>query len=174
HRRQPRPQILRHLRRPFPPQPGVLYHVLGVGERPRQAIADGEQMRTQLLELVDALCGGHGSQRSQPGGREFRCVCTDAQRDRSLPPMGEGGTAPPGVEGKGLRGGSLGLVSSIVVGMASTAPAYSLAAALGLIVATNHVSVGVKAPAIVLVAFVPMYLIAVAYQELNKTEPDCG
>ncbi len=33
---------------------------------------------------------------------------------------------------------------------------------------------GVKAPAIVLLAFVPMYLIAVAYQELNKAEPDCG
>jgi amino acid transporter len=33
---------------------------------------------------------------------------------------------------------------------------------------------GVKAPAIVLIAFIPMYLIAVAYQELNKAEPDCG
>ena len=25
-----------------------------------------------------------------------------------------------------------------------------------------------------LLAFIPMYLIAVAYQELNKAEPDCG
>jgi amino acid transporter len=58
--------------------------------------------------------------------------------------------------------------------MASTAPAYSLAATLGLIVATNNTSVGVKAPAIVLISFIPMYLIAVAYQELNKAEPDCG
>jgi amino acid transporter len=78
------------------------------------------------------------------------------------------------VESKGLKGGALGLVSSIVVGMASTAPAYSLAATLGLIVAINHTSVGVKAPAIVLISFIPMYLIAVAYQELNKAEPDCG
>ena len=31
-----------------------------------------------------------------------------------------------------------------------------------------------KAPAIVLISFIPMYLIAVAYQELNKAEPDCG
>ena len=29
------------------------------------------------------------------------------------------------VDSKGLKGGALGLVSSIVVGMASTAPAYS-------------------------------------------------
>jgi hypothetical protein len=33
---------------------------------------------------------------------------------------------------------------------------------------------GVKAPGIILLAFIPMYLIAVAYQELNKAEPDCG
>ena len=32
---------------------------------------------------------------------------------------------------KGLKGGALGLVSSTVVGVASTAPAYSLAATLG-------------------------------------------
>jgi amino acid transporter len=75
------------------------------------------------------------------------------------------------VDSKGLRGGSLGLLSSVVVGMASTAPAYSLAAVLGLIVASGA---GVKAASIVLLAFVPIYLIAVAYQELNKAEPDCG
>jgi amino acid transporter len=84
----------------------------------------------------------------------------------------------PGVESKGLKGGALGLVSSIVVGMASTAPAYSLAASLGLIVAGSAAGgallAGVKAPAIILLAFIPMYMIAVAYQELNKAEPDCG
>jgi hypothetical protein len=32
----------------------------------------------------------------------------------------------------------------------------------------------VKTPANVLISFIPMYLIAVAYQELNKAEPDCG
>jgi amino acid transporter len=79
-------------------------------------------------------------------------------------------------ESKGLKPGALGLVSSVVVGVASTAPAYSLAAALGFIVisgAGSHV-VGVQAPGVILLAFVPMYLIAVAYQELNKAEPDCG
>lgn len=71
---------------------------------------------------------------------------------------------------KGLKGGAIGLVSSVVIGMASTAPAYSLAASLGLIVVVS----GPKAPAIMLLAFVPMYLIAVAYRELNQAEPDCG
>ncbi|NUU05901.1 APC family permease [Leifsonia sp. C5G2] len=77
-------------------------------------------------------------------------------------------------EGKGLKGGALGLLSSVVVGVASTAPAYSLAASLGFIVVGGTLAAGVKAPGIVLLAFVPMYLIAVAYQELNKAEPDCG
>jgi amino acid transporter len=79
------------------------------------------------------------------------------------------------VGSKGLKGGALGLASSIVVGMASTAPAYSLAASLGLIVASGGALLaGVKAPAIILLAFIPMWMIAVAYQELNKAEPDCG
>jgi amino acid transporter len=71
---------------------------------------------------------------------------------------------------KGLKGGALGLVSSVVIGLASTAPAYSLAASLGLIV----VIAGEKSPSIMLIAFIPMYLIAVAYRELNEAEPDCG
>ncbi|MEP6481378.1 MAG: APC family permease [Rhodoglobus sp.] len=79
------------------------------------------------------------------------------------------------VDGKGLKGGALGLLSSVVVGVASTAPAYSLAASLGFIVASGGALLaGVKAPGIILLAFIPMYLIAVAYQELNKAEPDCG
>jgi amino acid transporter len=77
---------------------------------------------------------------------------------------------------KGLKKGAIGLVSSVVVGVASTAPAYSLAAALGFIVISGVGSkvVGVHAPGVVLLAFVPMYFIAVAYQQLNKAEPDCG
>ena len=44
--------------------------------------------------------------------------------------------------GKGLKTGAIGLVSSIVIGVASTAPAYSLAATLGLVV----VYCGLQAP----------------------------
>ena len=71
---------------------------------------------------------------------------------------------------KGLKPGAIGLTASIVIGIASTAPAYSLAATLGFVV----IAVGVKAPAIMLLAFLPMVAIAVAYAELNRREPDCG
>ncbi|MEO9237010.1 MAG: APC family permease, partial [Jatrophihabitantaceae bacterium] len=72
--------------------------------------------------------------------------------------------------GKGLKTGALGLVSSVVIGVASTAPAYSLAATLGAIV----VLIGLQAPAVVLLAFVPILFVSVGYQQLNKAEPDCG
>jgi amino acid transporter len=79
-------------------------------------------------------------------------------------------------ESKGLKAGAMGLVGSIVVGIASTAPAYSLAASLGYVVIVQNGDgiVGVKAPLIMVLAFIPMYFIAVAYSELNKAEPDCG
>lgn len=83
-------------------------------------------------------------------------------------------TTTQSVDTKGLKGGSLGLLSSVVVGIASTAPAYSLAASLGFIVVGGATIAGVRAPGIILLAFIPMYLIAVAYQELNKAEADCG
>jgi amino acid transporter len=72
--------------------------------------------------------------------------------------------------GKGLKTGAIGLASSIVIGVASTAPAYSLAATLGLIVAL----VGLQSPAIVILAFVPILFVSIGYQQLNKREPDCG
>jgi len=72
--------------------------------------------------------------------------------------------------GKGLKSGALGLVSSVVIGVASTAPAYSLAATLGFIVAL----VGLQSPAIILLAFVPILFVSIGYQQLNKAEPDCG
>lgn len=71
---------------------------------------------------------------------------------------------------KGLKLGALGLGSAIVIGVASTAPGYSLAAGLGGIVG----EVGQQAPAIILLAFVPMFFIASAYKYMNKVDPDCG
>src|SRR5438067_1736483 len=71
---------------------------------------------------------------------------------------------------KGLKSGALGLVASVVIGVASTAPAYSLAATLGFIVA----GVGLQSPVIVILAFVPMLFTAIGYAELNKADPDCG
>jgi amino acid transporter len=81
--------------------------------------------------------------------------------------------APPAagtVADKGLRRGAIGFVSSVVIGVASTAPGYSLAATLGLVVA----AVGFQAPAVLWVAFIPMLCIAGAYLYMNRTDPDCG
>src|SRR6516164_10715370 len=72
---------------------------------------------------------------------------------------------------KGLKGGALGLISSVVVGVASTAPAYSLAATLGFVVIAIN---GLGAPIITILAFVPMLLISFAYKEMNYADPDCG
>jgi len=71
---------------------------------------------------------------------------------------------------KGLRSGALGFLSSLVIAVSSTAPAYSLAATLGLVVAIS----GVRTPGMLVFAFLPMLCIAVAFRELNKVEPDCG
>ena len=77
----------------------------------------------------------------------------------------------PGQAGeKGLRSGALGMLSGIVIGVASTAPGYSLAASLGLVVA----AVGLQSPAIMFLAFLPMLFIAAAYYYLNRADPDCG
>src|SRR5512144_1798931 len=84
-------------------------------------------------------------------------------------------TAPAteaGVGVKGLKKDALGFVSSCVIGVASTAPGYSLAASLGLVVAVQ--GIGLQAPAIMLLAFVPMLLIASAYYYMNRADPDCG
>ncbi len=72
---------------------------------------------------------------------------------------------------KGLKSGAIGFVSSVVIGVASTAPGYSLAASLGFVVAAG---VGLQAPAIFWVAFLPMLCIAFAYYYLNRSDPDCG
>jgi amino acid transporter len=82
--------------------------------------------------------------------------------------------APPGVAEvqteKGLKTGALGLVSATVMGVASTAPAYSLAATLGFMVAV----VGLGSPIVAVLAFVPIFLTSIGYSELNKADPDCG
>jgi amino acid transporter len=78
--------------------------------------------------------------------------------------------AAPVIESKGLKTGALGLVSVIVIGVASTAPGYSLAASLGFV----SDEVGLQAPAIMWLAFVPMAFIAAAYYYLNRADPDCG
>jgi amino acid transporter len=73
-------------------------------------------------------------------------------------------------DGKGLAAGTLGLWGSVVIGLASTAPVYSLVATLGFVV----LAVGAQAPIAFVLAFIPMLFIAFAYRELNNAVPDCG
>jgi amino acid transporter len=86
---------------------------------------------------------------------------TDLAEKSAADPIGE----------KGLKGGALGLISSTVVGVASTAPAYSLAATLGFVVIAIK---GLQAPIITVLAFVPMLFISYGYKEMNYADPDCG
>ncbi len=74
------------------------------------------------------------------------------------------------VTDKGLQAGAIGLVGNVVIGLAAVAPAYSLAATLGYVV----LAVGDKAPAMFVLAFIPMLLVAFAYKELAQDTPDCG
>ncbi|MFD0327758.1 amino acid permease [Streptacidiphilus monticola] len=78
--------------------------------------------------------------------------------------------AQAGAGRKGLKAGALGLFSSVTLGLASTAPAYSMASALGVVA----VAVGLRTPMVMVLAFVPMLLIAYAYKELNAIDADCG
>jgi amino acid transporter len=73
---------------------------------------------------------------------------------------------------KGLKRDAIGYLSNLVIGVASTAPAYSLAATLGFIVAVP--GMGLHAPAVLLVSFIPIVLIAFGYKFLNRADPDCG
>ena len=82
--------------------------------------------------------------------------------------MAERTTETPPQEG--LKAGAIGFVDALVIGLASTSPAYSLAAVIGPIV----LLAGVSAPGILLISFVPMVLIASAFYHLNKVDQDCG
>jgi amino acid transporter len=71
-----------------------------------------------------------------------------------------------------LKRGAIGYISNVVIGVASTAPAYSLAATVGFFVLTS--GIGVHSPAVVIVSFIPMLFIAWAYKAMNAVDPDCG
>jgi amino acid transporter len=93
----------------------------------------------------------------------------------AVPTPGPAGTTTPSTPvpssgDKGLKKNAIGFVSSVVIGVASTAPGYSLAATLGFIAA----AVALQSPAILLLAFIPMFLVAAGYYYMNKADPDCG
>ncbi|HEX4247455.1 MAG TPA: APC family permease [Pseudonocardia sp.] len=72
--------------------------------------------------------------------------------------------------GKGLHRGALGMATSLILAVASAAPAYSLAATIAFVVAF----VGFQAPSVVVLAFVPILFVSFGYAALNRRDPDCG
>lgn len=75
-----------------------------------------------------------------------------------------------GISSKGLSAGTIGLLGAVVIGISCIAPAYTFTAAIG---PTASV-VGAQIPAIILVGFIPMLLVAFGYRELNNRMPDAG
>src|SRR5205807_3364841 len=69
-----------------------------------------------------------------------------------------------------LKANTLNLFDATVIATSSVAPAYTLAATVGVLVA----AVGLAAPAAILVGFLPVLFIAFAYYYLNRMDPNCG
>lgn len=83
-------------------------------------------------------------------------------------------TPPPVADrvrvGRGLRAGALGLGGGIGVALGSVGPTASIALTLSAIAAANSFA----SPITILIAFVPMFGIAVAFRSLNRWRVDCG
>jgi amino acid transporter len=91
----------------------------------------------------------------------------------TTPAAPERGVLDPTAPGaKGLKPNAIGYISNLVISVASVAPAYSLAATLGFIVAVG--GVGVHAPAVLIVSFIPILFVSVSYRYFNLADPDAG
>jgi len=82
------------------------------------------------------------------------------------------GTNPPmhGIKPKGLKKGSVSLIGAVAIGLAATAPAYSLTGALG----HGAAEAGYQLPIVFIIAVIPMYFVALAYKHLTDAAPDAG
>ncbi|WP_053353442.1 MULTISPECIES: APC family permease [Leucobacter] len=75
-----------------------------------------------------------------------------------------------GISKKGLPSGTVGVLGALVIGLSTCAPAYTLTAAVGPAAS----EVGYQTPAIFLMGFIPMLLVALGYRALNTAMPDSG
>ncbi|MGA8633659.1 MAG: APC family permease [Candidatus Dormiibacterota bacterium] len=69
-----------------------------------------------------------------------------------------------------LKTNTLTLFDTTVIATSSVAPAYTLAATAAFLI----IAVGLASPAAILVGFLPVLCIAIAYYYLNKQDPNCG
>ncbi|RGE23695.1 APC family permease [Leucobacter sp. wl10] len=75
-----------------------------------------------------------------------------------------------GISKKGLPSGTVGVLGALVIGISTCAPAYTLTSAVGPAAS----EVGYQTPAIFLMGFIPMLLVAIGYRALNSAMPDSG
>jgi len=74
------------------------------------------------------------------------------------------------LQSKGLKKGSVTLVGAVSIGLAATAPAYSLTGALG----HGAAEAGYQLPVVFIIAVIPMFFVALAYKHLTDAAPDAG
>jgi amino acid transporter len=75
-----------------------------------------------------------------------------------------------GLRPKGLKKGSVSIIGAVAIGLAATAPAYSLTGALGY----GAAEVGYQLPIVFILSVIPMYFVALAYKHLTDAAPDSG
>jgi amino acid transporter len=75
-----------------------------------------------------------------------------------------------GLVSKGLRKGSVSLAAAVAIGLAATAPAYSLTGALGY----GALESGYQLPIVFVISVVPMFFVALAYKHMTTVAADSG
>ena len=71
---------------------------------------------------------------------------------------------------KGLRKGSVSIVAAVAIGLAATAPAYSLTGALGY----GALESGYQLPIVFVISVIPMFFVALAYKHMTTVAADSG
>ncbi|PZP00040.1 MAG: amino acid transporter, partial [Corynebacterium urealyticum] len=88
----------------------------------------------------------------------------------ATPPTAPTTTISGSSSDKGLATGRVGLLGAVVIGVSCIAPTYTLTSGIGPTIS----AVGQYVPAVLLLGFIPMLLVAFAYRELNNAVPDSG
>lgn len=74
------------------------------------------------------------------------------------------------LKAKGLKKGSVSKWAAVTIGLAATAPAYSLTGALGYGAAGS----GYQLPIVFILSVIPMFFVALSYKHLTTSAPDAG
>ena len=75
-----------------------------------------------------------------------------------------------GLKAKGLKKGSVSKSAAVTIGLAATAPAYSLTGALGYGASES----GYQLPIVFILSVIPMFFVALSYKHLTTSAPDSG